>query len=96
MTTAPPGLEPYANHHGDSGVTAWAIVGDTLCVEFADGPVYVYAARDVGAASFRRLCAAARAGRGLSTAISREVGAGYLTRFESRAQWQTAVLSALR
>lgn len=86
-----PRLQPYGNRHGDSGVTAWAIVGGILSVEFAGDPVYVYSARDVGADTYVRLCAAARAGRGLSTMISREVGDDYLVRFDNRAQWREAL-----
>lgn len=95
MGARPPALTPYANRHGDSGVTAWAIVGGTLSVEFAGGAVYVYSARDVGADTYARLCAAARDGRGLSTTISREAGDDYLARFDDRAQWREALGRAI-
>ncbi len=87
-------LQPYANHHGDSGVRAWAIVGDTLSVEFVDGAVYVYAAPALGAHVFETLCRNARAGRGLATTISRDVGARHALRFDDRAQWAHGMADA--
>ncbi|NYZ61227.1 hypothetical protein [Luteimonas deserti] len=82
-----PGLQPYANRHGGSGVTAWVRHGDLLVVEFGHGPVYVYAARAVGRPLFTALCDAALAGHGLSTLISREVGDRYAARFDDREDW---------
>ncbi len=86
-------LQPYANHHGDSGVRAWAIVGDTLSVEFVDGAVYVYTAPALGAV-FETLCRNARAGRGLATTISRDVGARHALRFDDRTQWARGMAEA--
>ncbi|MDC7808157.1 hypothetical protein PQS31_15180 [Luteimonas sp BLCC-B24] len=87
-------LQPYTNQHGDSGVTAWAIAGNTLSVEFAHGAVYVYTADVLGASVFETLCRSARAGRGLATAISRDVGARYIIRFDDRAQWARGMAEA--
>ena len=85
---AGPALQRYANRHGDSGVTAYAIDDDAIAVEFAHGPVYVYTRRDIGARHFAALCAAAQAGRGLSTWISRHVQSHYAAHFDDRAAWR--------
>lgn len=90
----PPRLQAYANRHGDSGVTAWAIHGDTISVEFGHGAVYVYAARELGAPTFDALCRSARAGRGLATMISRDIGTRDVARFENRAQWAHVIAQA--
>ena len=87
-------LQPYANHHGDSGVRAWSIVGDTLSVEFVDGAVYVYTVQTLGARVFEALCRTARAGRGLATTISRDVGARHAVRFDDRAHWARGMADA--
>lgn len=87
-------LQPYANHHGDSGVRAWLIVGDTLSVEFVDGAVYVYTAQTLGARMFETLCRNARAGRGLASTISRDVGARHALRFDDRARWAHGMAEA--
>lgn len=85
-----PSLHRYANHHGDSGVSAWARHDDALSVEFGGGPVYVYTARQLGRADFRTLCRAAEAGRGLATVIARDIGDRYAARFDDRAAWARA------
>lgn len=80
-------LAPYGNRHGGSGVRAWAIVGDTLSVEFVDGAVYDYRRQDIGARLFTAACAAARAGRGLSSCISRHLRQRYAMRYDDRTAW---------
>ena len=87
-TMTAPALQRYANRHGDSGVTAYAIDDDAIAVEFGHGPVYVYARRDIGARHFAALCAAAQAGRGLSTWISQHVQSHYAAHFDDRAAWR--------
>lgn len=79
---------PYGNRHGGSGVRAWAIVGDTLSVESVDGAVYDYRRPDIGARLFTAVCAAARAGRGLSSCISRHLRQRYAMRYDDdRTAW---------
>lgn len=85
---APP-LQPYGNRHGGSGVRAWAITGDTLSVEFVDGAVYDYRRQDIGSRLFTAACAAARAGRGLSSCISRHLRERYAARHADRTAWAT-------
>lgn len=68
-----PPMTPYANRSGDSGVVAYAIVGDAIVVEFDGGALYLYDAVRPGIAQVRRMRALARSGRGLSSYISREV-----------------------
>lgn len=85
-----PRLQRYGNRHGGSGVRAWAIDGDTLSVEFVDGAVYDYRRRDVGARCFDAACAAARAGRGLSSCISRHLRERYAARYDDRIRWAAA------
>ncbi|MCD9127082.1 hypothetical protein [Luteimonas fraxinea] len=82
-------LQPYGNRHGGSGVRAWAITGDTLSVEFVDGAVYDYRRQDVGLRLFAAACAAARAGRGLSSCISRHLRERYAARHDDRTAWAT-------
>lgn len=81
MDRALPPMTPYANRSGDSGVFAYALVGDAIVVEFDGGALYLYDDVRPGAAQVRRMRALARAGRGLSGYISREVD-GYRARLE--------------
>lgn len=80
----------YGNRHGGSGVHAWRIDGDLLSVEFVDGAVYDYRRREVGARHFDAACAAARAGRGLSSCVSRHLRDRYAARYEDRRAWNAA------
>lgn len=91
-----PRLQRYGNRHGESGVRAWALSGDTLSVEFVDGAVYDYRRRDVGPRKFDAACAAARAGRGLSTCISRHLRERYAARHDDRNAWAAAQAAAPR
>jgi len=90
MRALTPRLQRYGNRHGGSGVRAWAIAGDTLSVEFVDGAVYDYRRSAVGARRFDAACAAARAGRGLSTCISRHLRERYAARHADRNAWAAA------
>ncbi|MFL6588282.1 MAG: hypothetical protein ACJ8GV_15560 [Luteimonas sp.] len=83
-------LQPYSNRHGDSGVRAWAATGDTLSVEFVDGAVYEYRLQDISPRLFTAACAAARAGRGLSSCISRHLRDRYAARHVDRTAWATS------
>ncbi|TDK29570.1 hypothetical protein [Luteimonas terrae] len=90
MRRLSPTLQAYGNRHGGSGVRAFAILGDTLSVEFVDGAVYDYRRRDVGARRFDAACAAARTGRGLSTCVSRHLRDRFAIRHANRADWARA------
>ncbi|MDR6992134.1 hypothetical protein [Luteimonas sp. 3794] len=80
-------LRPYRNRHGGSGVRAWSISDDTLSIEFVDGAVYDYRRQDIGSRLFAAACSAARAGRGLSTCVSRHLRQRYAQRHVDRAAW---------
>ncbi|MBN7136979.1 hypothetical protein A7A76_19755 [Lysobacter enzymogenes] len=73
-------MTPYRNLSGRSGVRAYRAELDAISVEFVDGSVYRYTRASAGAAALARMLELARAGRGLSTYISRHVGEGYAER----------------
>ncbi|ATD66276.1 hypothetical protein CNR27_01430 [Luteimonas chenhongjianii] len=77
----------YGNRHGGSGVRAWRLEGNLLSVEFVDGAVYDYQRQEVGSRRFDAACAAARAGRGLSSCISRHLRDRYADRYDDRRAW---------
>jgi predicted kinase len=66
-------MERYANLSGESGVEAFEILTDSIHIRFRSGETYVYSARTPGPRALKRMKALARAGRGLSTYIAREV-----------------------
>jgi hypothetical protein len=70
-------MERYANQHGRSGVLAYEIGPEAIEVKFANGEVYRYSYRSAGRERVERMKALARAGRGLSTFISRHVRDDY-------------------
>lgn len=63
--------QPYRTRRIDSGVRAFALLEDGIAVEFVGGAVYLYTTASAGRACITRMHAAALAGRGLSTLISR-------------------------
>lgn len=71
------GMEPYKNLSGDSGVTHYAIGLGSISVRFRDGTTYLYDAARPGVEHVERMQALARAGRGLSTYISKHVRDAY-------------------
>ena len=70
----------YGNSSGNSGVKAYAIRQGAIEVEFVNGQAYLYDDAHTGPARIRRMQRLARAGRGLSTYISREVRQAYARR----------------
>ena len=71
LAGAEPPMAAYGNRSGNSGVAAFAVLGDGLVVEFVGGDRYVYSERLCGRAPVAEMQRLARAGRGLSTYISR-------------------------
>lgn len=70
-------MERYANLEGDSGVLAYEIGADYIKVQFRGGTTYVYDSANPGDIHVRHMQELARAGRGLSTYISRHVRNAY-------------------
>ena len=70
-------MERYQNLSADSGVDAYECGPDWIKVRFRNGPTYVYDSVKPGAEHVARMQELARAGRGLSTYISRHVQKEY-------------------
>ena len=70
-------MRRYANLSGDSGVVAYRIGQDFIEVRFKDGGTYVYTHASAGPRHVEAMKELALAGKGLSTYISRHVGAAY-------------------
>ena len=66
-------MQRYRNLNGDSGVLAYQIGGSAIAVKFRNGDVYDYTYASAGRANIEQMKRLARAGRGLSTFISRHV-----------------------
>lgn len=64
-------MERYRNLSGNSGVVAYTIGSDFIQVRFRSGDDYRYSDASAGKPSVDQMKALARAGRGLSTFISR-------------------------
>ena len=73
-------MRAYGNLSGTSGVKAYEIREGAIEVEFVNGQVYLYDDTHTGPARIRKMQRMARAGRGLSTYVSREVRAAYARR----------------
>lgn len=73
-------MQPYPNRAGNSGVIAYAIHADSICVRFVDGTDYLYTYRSAGRANVECMKRLARAGRGLSSFISRHVKDRYASK----------------
>jgi hypothetical protein len=73
-------MQVYGNLSGNSGVKAYAIHDGAIEVEFVNGQAYLYDNAHTGPARVRKMQRLARAGRGLSTYISREVREAYARR----------------
>jgi hypothetical protein len=64
-------MEPYGNLSGNSGVTAYAEADSYIEVQFRGGRVYTYSYAHAGIEHVEQMKLLARAGKGLSTYISR-------------------------
>jgi hypothetical protein len=73
----PDAMERYQNLDGDSGVLAYETGADYIKLRFRNGASYVYDYVTPGAEHVERMRELARAGRGLSTYVSRHVGGAY-------------------
>jgi hypothetical protein len=73
-------MEAYGNLGGNSGVKAYEIRDGEIEVEFVNGRAYLYNDAHTGPARIRTMQRLARAGRGLSTCISREIRDAYARR----------------
>jgi hypothetical protein len=75
-------MQRYANLSGDSGVSKFQIVPGAIVIEFEQGPVYLYTEQSAGAANVAEMQRLAKAGRGLSSFISRRVKDKYERKIE--------------
>jgi len=73
-------MRAYGNLSGNSGVKAYQIRDGEIEVEFVNGQAYRYDDASTGSGRVRKMQRLARAGRGLSTYISREVRGDYAKR----------------
>lgn len=64
-------MQPYRNLAGNSGVEAFDILRDGIKVRFVNGGTYLYDYRVPGRTRVEEMKRLARAGRGLSTYISK-------------------------
>ncbi len=80
MATVSVSLTPYLNLSGDSGVAAFALLRDSVVVQFGNGDIYLYGPQHPGAEHVEHMKALAVAGHGLSTYISRVVRNDYEAR----------------
>lgn len=67
----------YANLSGRSGVTAYEVGQDWICVQFSDGSTYLYTYQSAGAENIETMKQLARQGQGLNSFINRYVKYGY-------------------
>lgn len=70
-------MKKYGRLSGDSGVVAYQVEDEAIKVRFVDGKVYTYSYDSPGRVHVEQMKKLARAGRGLSTYISKYVGANY-------------------
>jgi hypothetical protein len=75
-------MQRYKNLEGHSGVIAWQEAPGALAVKFVNGDIYVYTDERTGRVTVAQMAALARAGRGLSTFISRYVRERYAQKIE--------------
>jgi hypothetical protein len=74
-------MQPYRNLAGNSGVEAFDILRTGIVVRFVNGSTYLYDYHVPGRTQVEEMMRLARAGRGLSTYISK-LGAEYAKRFD--------------
>ena len=80
MATVSVSLTPYLNLSGSSGVSAFALLRDSVVVQFGSGDIYLYGPQHPGADHVEHMKQLAVSGRGLSTYISRVVRDDYEAR----------------
>ncbi len=74
-------MKRYGNLSGESGVVGYELGADSIAVEFVDGRTYLYTAASTSADNIATMQRLAKAGRELSTFISRVVKERYARRF---------------
>nr|WP_314542283.1 hypothetical protein [uncultured Massilia sp.] len=77
-------MQRYGHHGKESGVVAYDIDAGQIIVQFSNGERYLYTEDSAGAANIARMQELARAGRGLSSFISRHVHDRYVRKINSR------------
>jgi hypothetical protein len=75
-------MELYPNRNGKSGVHAFDIAATSITVEFIGGDRYRYDYTVPGWAKVERMKLLARAGKGLASYISREIGPNYAAKLD--------------
>lgn len=77
MATVSVSLTPYLNLSGNSGVAAFALLRDSVVVQFGNGDIYLYGPQHPGERHVEHMKELAVSGHGLSTYISRVVRDDY-------------------
>jgi len=67
----------YANMNGNSGVYAYLIKNDAICVQFNTGATYSYTYGSAGTENIEQMKSLARIGQGLNSFINRIVKKNY-------------------
>ena len=80
MATVSVSLAPYLNLSGNSGVAAFALLRDSVVVQFGNGDIYLYGPQHPGAEHVERMKQLAIRGEGLSSYIRRVVHNDYEAR----------------
>jgi hypothetical protein len=70
-------MQPYLNHSGNSGVSAYENGCDSITLSFDGGGTYLYTVQSAGAENIRRMKNLAAVGEGLSAFVSRNVRGRY-------------------
>ncbi|GAB2913624.1 hypothetical protein GCM10027093_60130 [Paraburkholderia jirisanensis] len=67
----------YANHSGNSNVTAYEFDQNSITVQFGDGSIYLYNTNSTSPTNIAEMHRLAMAGQGLNSYIGRVVRKGY-------------------
>ncbi|AMR79508.1 hypothetical protein [Cupriavidus nantongensis] len=70
-------MKPYRNLSGRSGIDAYELGPEYIRVRFEDGRVYTYDYRRPGRSHVEQMKRLAKAGRGLCSYISQEIGRNF-------------------
>jgi hypothetical protein len=73
-------MPQYANRNGNSGVAAYKIGNDSICVEFSTGARYLYTYASAGAANIETMKELAIQGSGLNSFINKVVRKNYASK----------------
>ncbi|MEF2232175.1 MAG: hypothetical protein V3571_14680 [Pseudodesulfovibrio sp.] len=64
-------MQKYANHGGDSGIEAFRISDDSICLQFMKSGTYTYTLESIGAEHLENMKRLAIAGEGLNEYLNR-------------------------